>query len=149
MQIDATAVAEALNYKNAKSVANRISTMKKKYDLPFGSGKGAAAEGSGRKVSGAAVPASPDTKVPATPSKNRVTKPRAASTKKAATPKTPKAAKGKGKGKADKVEDVEEANAAEGDDEMSDGGPAQADEDAAVPAKEGPDDEGETVVIGA
>lgn len=124
--------------------------MKKKYNLPFNSGnpKGAAAEGSGRKVSGAAAPASPDAKVPVTPSKNRVTKPRAASTKKAATPKTPKGAKGKGKVKAENVEEDEDATQIEGDEEMSDGGPTKSD-DEDDPVKDDPDNEEETFVAAA
>jgi hypothetical protein len=108
-----------LGYKNTKSVSNRISILKKKYGLPFGPGgsKGAAAAGaSGSKDAEAAT--SP--KVPATPSKNRVSKQRATSAKKVTTPNVAKG-KGKGKGKAveEKVEDVEDAEGVQGDDELS------------------------------
>jgi hypothetical protein len=75
--------------------------MKKKYGLPIGTTKGAAGEGASRRASGAA--SSPDAKVPATPSKNRVTK-RTPSAKKGSAAKNPKAATDK------KDEGTEEAN---------------------------------------
>lgn len=117
MQIDATAVAEVLGYKNTKSVSNRITTLKKKYNLPFGSAgsRGAAVVAASSSTE---AETAPEPKVPATPSKNRVTKQRATSVKKAATPK---AAKGKGKAKAveEKLEDIEDAEGVQGDDELS------------------------------
>jgi hypothetical protein len=74
-QINASAVATAMNYSNPRSVSNRIAALKKKYDLPFGSGKGTPTK------------SSDEPKAPTTPSKNRVTKSKAPA-KKAATPKT-------------------------------------------------------------
>jgi hypothetical protein len=68
LQIDTKAVAEARGYKNAGSVANRITKFKKKYNLPITS----SLSGS-RKVESS--PAA-DTKVPITPNKNKVTKAR-------------------------------------------------------------------------
>jgi hypothetical protein len=97
--------------------------LKKKYNLPFGSGA----------TKGAAAASSPEGKVPATPSKNRVNKPRTASAKKAAAPKTPKVAKGKGKSKVEKTDEAAEAddaNGVESDDELSDVGEFQAGQDA-------------------
>lgn len=147
IQIDAAAVGEALGYTNTKSVANRISNLKKKYNLPFttGSSKGATA-----KVDANALPSSPkaatataaEPKVPATPSKKRVSKRVAA--KKAAAPKAAKSPKGKTKAKAKvaKTEDAEvvknsdggedadgaeDGSGVEGDDELPDT-PAKSDE---------------------
>jgi hypothetical protein len=116
-QIDASAVGDALGYKNARSVSNRISTMKKKYNLPFGSGAPKGGNG-----------ATSEAKVPATPSKNRVTKSGPASVKKVAATKTPKATKGKTKGTV-KAEDPEAAGGVEGDDGMSEVTHAQAEKD--------------------
>jgi hypothetical protein len=61
-------VAEARGQKNPGSVSNRILKMRKKYNLPIGTGSA--------KKSAAAAEGTTDTKVPMTPSKNRVTKTR-------------------------------------------------------------------------
>lgn len=77
--------------------------MKKKYNLPLGSGKGSG-EGSTKKASDAAGPNQPA--VPATPSKQRVSKAKATPTpKKKATLKPKKAKK---EVKEDELEDADE-----------------------------------------
>lgn len=76
-----------MNYKNPKSVANRVSALKKKYNLPFGTTKG----DTPKKASGAG--GSNEPAVPSTPSKQRVTKARTPAAKKKATPKGKKGAK--------------------------------------------------------
>ncbi|RDL34001.1 uncharacterized protein BP5553_08369 [Venustampulla echinocandica] len=87
ISIDTKAVADALKYQNHRSVGNRISALKKKYDLPFGSssnGKGKASDAAGPNESA----------IPVTPNKNRVTKPKTPGTgsarKKAASKKVKK-----------------------------------------------------------
>ncbi|KAL3421284.1 hypothetical protein PVAG01_07729 [Phlyctema vagabunda] len=83
--VDTAAIAEALNYKNPKSVANRLSAMKKKYGFPIsGSGSGAkSGAASGGASNGDAVA------IPKTPDKNRVKK-AAPARKKAASKKAAK-----------------------------------------------------------
>ena len=66
IQIDTKAVAEARGYKNPGSVANRITRLKKRYNLPI------TASGSKKTDSS---PAS-EARVPVTPSKSKVTKAR-------------------------------------------------------------------------
>lgn len=66
LQIDTNAVAEVRGYKNNGSVANRITRLKKKYNLPI------TASG-GRKMNSS--PASEAT-IPVTPNKSKVTKAR-------------------------------------------------------------------------
>lgn len=68
-QIDTKAVAEARGYKNPRSVANRITNLKKRYNLPI-----TASQSGPRKV-GDSSPAT-EIQVPVTPSKNKVTKAR-------------------------------------------------------------------------
>jgi hypothetical protein len=68
LQIDTKAVAEARGYKNAGSVANRITKLKKRYNLPI-----TASLSGARKVESS--PAA-EAKVPVTPNKNKVTKAR-------------------------------------------------------------------------
>ncbi|KAG0647931.1 hypothetical protein D0Z07_6046 [Hyphodiscus hymeniophilus] len=116
ISIDNTKVAEALNYKNPRSVANKIALLKKKYDLPLGtSGKGAgaltASPKTGTTPKDATVPKTP-TK---TPTKGRVTKPRVnSSTKKKPAPKT----KVKAKAESDDEEGEEEKLQVESDGEI-------------------------------
>lgn len=95
-------VANVLNYKNHRSVGNRIALLKKKYNLPIGVSTSKVAEESngsaqknGDEPGGHASPG--DAKVPKTPSKQRVTKPRVSTGGK----KTPVKPRGKGKGKED------------------------------------------------
>lgn len=111
-QVDTQKVAEVRGYKNHRSVQNRLNTLKKKYDLPFGSSSKSAGEGS-KKASDAAGPNQPA--VPHTPSKERVKK------AKARTPLTssrkPTTSKAKGKGKAQNAVKKEEGRQ---DDESSD-----------------------------
>ncbi|KAG9241104.1 hypothetical protein BJ878DRAFT_448208 [Calycina marina] len=90
ISIDNNKVAEKLQYKNPRSVGNKVNALKKKYNLPFGSSK----LDSPKKASYDAGPAQPT--VPKTPSKNKVTKPRGRSTGT------------KNKGKAKKEDDDEE-----------------------------------------
>ena len=135
-KIDASAVGDALGYKNVKSVSNRISAMKKKYNLPFGSG-----------TSRGSTSTSPEPKVPTTPAKNRVTKSGAASAKKTASAKALKTATGKGKVAKEKAEDTEDADGIEGDDEMSEITLSQAKKDAGD--KDNADDNDEEFVVGA
>jgi hypothetical protein len=66
-----------LNYSNPRSVANRITVLKKKYDLPFGTG--ISTKASPTKSSG------DEPKIPMTPSKNRVIRTK---TPKKGTPKS-------------------------------------------------------------
>jgi hypothetical protein len=73
-QINSAAVASALNYSNPRSVTNRIAALKKKYDLPFGTGKASPTK------------SAYEVKPPVTPTKNRVTKAKA-TPRKAASPK--------------------------------------------------------------
>jgi hypothetical protein len=98
-QVDTGAVAETLNYKNPKSVANRVGQLKKKYDLPIGTAKSDTPK-KASDASGANEPA-----IPATPSKQRVTKTRTP-IKKNAVPKT----KGKKAAKKEAPEDDADAN---------------------------------------
>ncbi|KAF4625337.1 hypothetical protein G7Y89_g12834 [Cudoniella acicularis] len=79
--IDTKAVAEAMNYTNHRSVGNRISALKKKYDLPFG------ASGVGKK---AKEGESSEPTVPSTPNANRVTKKRTPAKKKTPSKKAVK-----------------------------------------------------------
>ncbi|KAI9744226.1 MAG: hypothetical protein M1818_002378 [Claussenomyces sp. TS43310] len=65
--VDTQAVADRRGQKNAKSITNRISILKKKYNLPIGAGSS--------KASDAAGPNQPA--IPITPSKERVVKPKA------------------------------------------------------------------------
>ena len=60
-QVNTQAVATHLGYANHRSVANRVSALKKKYDIPFGPTYSKATKDDGPAV-------------PATPSKNRVAK---------------------------------------------------------------------------
>ncbi|CAG8952102.1 hypothetical protein HYFRA_00000840 [Hymenoscyphus fraxineus] len=112
--IDSTGVAKDLGYDNPRSVQNRISTLKKKYNLPFGTSKGGSAAGT------AASPAKV-VKAKAPAKKESVTKKEPAAKKGSATKKP--AAKGKAKKKV--VESEEEAEAeveadADADEEMKD-----------------------------
>ncbi|APA05600.1 predicted protein [Sclerotinia sclerotiorum 1980 UF-70] len=85
IQVDTQKVAQLLNYKNPRSVSNKVSSIKKKYNLPFGAssrtaeemavskpGKGDASPKKASDANGDNEPA-----VPTTPSKNRVTKTKA------------------------------------------------------------------------
>jgi hypothetical protein len=94
-KVDVPAVAAVLNYKNPRSVSNRITELKKKYNLPLGT------VGSHRKKKEAASSEEADpgkVEVPKTPSKERVTKSKAIPKNKATT-------KAKARGKKDtKVE---------------------------------------------
>ncbi|RAL66367.1 hypothetical protein DID88_006036 [Monilinia fructigena] len=99
IQVDTQRVAQLLNYKNPRSVSNKVSNIKKKYDLPFGAssrtaeemaslntgkhGKGDASPKKASEANGDNEPA-----VPTTPSKNRVTKAKA-TPKPRTTKKTP------------------------------------------------------------
>jgi hypothetical protein len=85
LQIDTKAVAEARNYKNHRSVANRITTLKKRYNLPI-----TASQSGSRKV-GDSSPAS-EVQAPVTPNKNKVTKARSTRGRAVKVPK--KAVKG-------------------------------------------------------
>lgn len=107
-QVDINAVGEALGYKNARSVTNKLATLRKKYDLPLGGSAGVKATGS------------TEAKTPATPSKNRVTKPGAAATKrKISTPKTPKTPKNvEGKKAKPAVKDENKENGHDSNDNM-------------------------------
>ncbi|TAQ86150.1 hypothetical protein B7494_g5524 [Chlorociboria aeruginascens] len=96
--VDTCKVATVLGYANPRSVGNKISMMKKKYDINFsGSNKGASSSKAKaasdapahKKASNAKGPNEPA--IPETPARKRVTKPRTPSTKKAAALKTPKA----------------------------------------------------------
>lgn len=136
-KIDVSAVGDALGYKNVKSVSNRISAMKKKYNLPFGSGTSR----------GGTSSTSPEPKVPTTPAKNRVTKSGAASAKKTASAKALKTATGKGKAAKEKAEDTEDADGIEGDDEMSEITLSQAKKDTGD--KDNTDDNDEEFVVEA
>jgi hypothetical protein len=69
LQIDTKAVAGARGYKNPRSVANRITNLKKRYNLPI-----TASQSGSRKV-GDSSPSS-EVQVPVTPNKNKVTKAR-------------------------------------------------------------------------
>jgi hypothetical protein len=69
LQIDTQAVADARGQKNKNSVANRITAMRKKYNLPIAAGKATTANATATDSAG-------DTNVPLTPHKNRVTKSR-------------------------------------------------------------------------
>jgi len=69
LQIDTKAVAEARGYKNPRSVANRITNLKKRYNLPI------TASQSGSRKAGDSSPSS-EVQVPVTPHKNKVTKAR-------------------------------------------------------------------------
>ncbi|KAB8301202.1 hypothetical protein EYC80_003093 [Monilinia laxa] len=99
IQVDTQRVAQLLNYKNPRSVSNKVSNIKKKYDLPFGAssrtaeemaslntgkhGKGDASPKKASDVNGDNEPA-----IPTTPSKNRITKVKA-TPKPRTTKKTP------------------------------------------------------------
>ena len=75
VQVDTNAVAAELGYKNNRSVGNKILIMKKKYNLPIGTGgKSASDNPTPKKASDAAGPNEPA--IPKTPSKNKVTKQR-------------------------------------------------------------------------
>ncbi|KAI9647212.1 hypothetical protein NHQ30_003595 [Ciborinia camelliae] len=100
IQVDTQRVAQLLNYKNPRSVSNKVSSIKKKYDLPFGASSRTAEEmtssNTGKAGKGDASPkkasdANGDNEpvVPATPSKNRVTKTKATPKPRAATKKAP------------------------------------------------------------
>ncbi|CAG8983604.1 hypothetical protein HYALB_00004625 [Hymenoscyphus albidus] len=104
--IDSTGVAKDLGYDNPRSVQNRISTLKKKYNLPFGTSKGGSAAGT------AASPAKV-VKTKGPPKKETATKKEPAAKKGTSTKKP--AARGKGKKKA--AESEEEADP---DEEMND-----------------------------
>ncbi|QSZ33713.1 hypothetical protein DSL72_005284 [Monilinia vaccinii-corymbosi] len=91
LKIDTQRVAQILNYKNPRSVSNKVSNIKKKYDLPFGASSRTAEDmASTKPANGDDEPA-----VPTTPSKNRVTKakaiPRSRATKKTSAKKSKKA----------------------------------------------------------
>ncbi|KAG4026867.1 hypothetical protein MFRU_035g00190 [Monilinia fructicola] len=101
IQVDTQRVAHLLNYKNPRSVSNKVSSIKKKYDLPFGAssrtaeemaslnpGKHGKGDASPKKTSDANGDNEPA--IPTTPSKNRVTKAKAkAAPKPRATKKAP------------------------------------------------------------
>ena len=94
-KVDVPAAAAALGYKNPRSVTNRITELKKKYNLPLGT------VGSHRKKKETTSSEGADpgkVEVPKTPSKERVTKAKA-------TPKNKATTKAKARGKKDtKVE---------------------------------------------
>ncbi|KAF7900655.1 uncharacterized protein EAF01_007957 [Botrytis porri] len=95
LKVDTQKVAQLLNYKNPRSVSNKVSSIKKKFDLPFGASSRTADEVAGGKAGKGDV--SPkkasdangtnEPAVPTTPSKNRVTKAKA--TPKSRAKKTP------------------------------------------------------------
>ncbi|KAJ8071508.1 hypothetical protein OCU04_001827 [Sclerotinia nivalis] len=95
IQVDTQKVAQLLNYKNPRSVSNKVSSIKKKYNLPFGASSRTAEEmavskpGRGDASPKKASDANGDNEpaIPTTPSKNRVTKAKA--TPKPRTKKTP------------------------------------------------------------
>jgi len=107
-KVDTVKVAAAKGYANVRSVSNRIAQLKKKYNLPFGSSAGGAKKGEStpKKASDAAGPTEPA--IAATPSKQRVAKPKTPASKKkgTATPKTP--ANGKKAKKVEEDEDIED-----------------------------------------
>ncbi|KAF7956922.1 hypothetical protein EAE96_004246 [Botrytis aclada] len=117
IQVDTQKVAQLLNYKNPRSVSNKVSSIKKKFDLPFGAssrtadevagGKAGKGDVSPKNANGANEPA-----VPTTPSKNRVTKAKA-------TPK-PRAKKVPAKKFAKKVEESDEELSDVKDEDMED-----------------------------
>ncbi|KAF7916624.1 uncharacterized protein EAE98_010633 [Botrytis deweyae] len=120
IQVDTQKVAQLLNYKNPRSVSNKVSSIKKKFDLPFGASSRTADEVAGGKAgkgdlspkkasdaNGTNEPA-----VPTTPSKNRVTKAKA-------TPK-PRAKKVPAKKSAKKVEESDEELSDVKDEDMED-----------------------------
>ncbi|KAF7872487.1 hypothetical protein EAF04_003408 [Stromatinia cepivora] len=95
IQVDTQKVAQLLNYKNPRSVSNKVSSIKKKYNLPFGASSRTAEEmavskpGRGDSSPKKASDANGDNEpaIPTTPSKNRVTKAKA--TPKPRAKKTP------------------------------------------------------------
>ncbi|KAM0125668.1 hypothetical protein ACHAP3_009660 [Botrytis cinerea] len=120
IQVDTQKVAQLLQYKNPRSVSNKVSFIKKKYDLPFGASSRTADEMAGGKAGKGDV--SPkkasdangtnEPAVPTTPSKNRVTKIKAAPRSRAK--KTP------AKKPAKKAEESDEELSDVKDDEMED-----------------------------
>ncbi|KAM0313598.1 hypothetical protein ACHAO8_005402 [Botrytis cinerea] len=120
IQVDTQKVAQLLQYKNPRSVSNKVSFIKKKYDLPFGASSRTADEMAGGKAGKGDV--SPkkasdangtnEPAVPTTPSKNRVTKTKAAPRSRAK--KTP------AKKPAKKAEESDEELSDVKDDEMED-----------------------------
>ncbi|KAF7879864.1 uncharacterized protein EAF02_008034 [Botrytis sinoallii] len=108
LKVDTQKVAQLLNYKNPRSVSNKVSSIKKKFDLPFGASSRTADEVAGGKAGKGDVSlkkasdanGTNEPAVPTTPSKNRVTKAKA-------TPK-PRAKKVPAKKSAKKVESDEE-----------------------------------------
>jgi len=88
--VDTQAVAAALDYKNHRSVGNKVSVLKKRYNLPFGS-TAKTTNAAAAEANSAIHPFSPN---PMTPTKNKVTKPKTPASKR----KTPV------KNKAKKVE---------------------------------------------
>ncbi|ESZ90077.1 hypothetical protein SBOR_9541 [Sclerotinia borealis F-4128] len=98
IQVDTQRVAQLLNYKNPRSVSNKVSTIKKKYDLPFGASSRTAEEmasgnaskpGKGNTSKASDANGDNEPAVSTTPSKNRVTKSKATPKPRAATKKTP------------------------------------------------------------
>ncbi|KAM0159227.1 hypothetical protein ACHAPG_003709 [Botrytis cinerea] len=120
IKVDTQKVAQLLQYKNPRSVSNKVSFIKKKYDLPFGASSRTADEMAGGKAGKGDV--SPkkasdangtnEPAVPTTPSKNRVTKTKAAPRSRAK--KTP------AKKPAKKAEESDEELSDVKDDEMED-----------------------------
>ncbi|KAK6606416.1 hypothetical protein H4I96_04878 [Botrytis cinerea] len=120
IQVDTQKVAQLLQYKNPRSVSNKVSFIKKKYDLPFGASSRTADEMAGGKAGKGDV--SPkkasdangtnEPAVPTTPSKNRVTKTKAAPRSRAKKTTAKKPAK--------KAEESDEELSDVKDDEMED-----------------------------
>ncbi|KAK0122382.1 hypothetical protein ONS95_010622 [Cadophora gregata] len=117
LTVDATKIAVALNYSNPRSVTNKISLFKKKYNLAISTAgaKAAAAAASASAGDGnAATPTIPKTPAPPKTPKGKITKGKA-TPKGSATKKTPVKKAVKSAVKAE--DDDEEADA---DEEMED-----------------------------
>ena len=113
------AVADELGYKNHRSVSNKLTLLKKKYQLPIGtSGANAKATGNSNGNGNTIV----DPTGPQTPTKNRVAKPRASSGRKKAEPPVSRSTKAKREKEMDRKKNEEgDASEAEESDEPMDG----------------------------